>query len=134
MASDSVFMARRDKQPNEKTAMKREDFLARVPDLLDDIQKNLFEKARKHLSDHTVKIDDPKAFYDFFTPKDSEKPEIHGGFAQCHWCGSASCESKIKDDLSVTIRCIPFDNPQENGTCIGCGKESRERVIFAKAY
>ncbi|MBU4318519.1 MAG: proline--tRNA ligase [Proteobacteria bacterium] len=134
MAADSVFMARRDKQPHEKTSLKRSGFLTQITSILDEMQEALLEKARKNLSDHTKKIDDPKAFYDFFTPKDTEKPEIHGGFAQCHWCGSASCEAKIKEDLSVTIRCIPFDNPPENGQCIGCGQDSKERVVFAKAY
>jgi prolyl-tRNA synthetase len=51
-----------------------------------------------------------------------------------HWCGEESCEAKIKEDLTVTIRCIPFDAPQEPGPCICCGKPSTQRVVFAKAY
>ena len=66
--------------------------------------------------------------------KNPEKPEIHGGFALSHWCGSEKCESKIKEDLSVTIRCIPFEGDTEEGNCICCGKTSKMRVIFAKAY
>ncbi len=51
-----------------------------------------------------------------------------------HWCESRECEAKIKEDLSVTIRCIPFDSREEQGKCICCGGESAKRVLFAKAY
>jgi prolyl-tRNA synthetase len=63
-----------------------------------------------------------------------EKPEIHGGFALAHWCGDKGCEAKIKEDLSVTIRCIPFGRGAETGTCVVCGGKSRKPVVFAKAY
>jgi prolyl-tRNA synthetase len=63
-----------------------------------------------------------------------EKPEIHGGFTLSHWCGEEKCETKIKEDLKVTIRCIPFDNETETGKCIYCGGASSRRVIFSKAY
>jgi prolyl-tRNA synthetase len=79
-------------------------------------------------------MDDKAAFYEFFTPQNKEKPEIHGGFALSHWCGGAECETKIKDDLMVTIRCLPYDAHNEQGHCICCGKSSKKRVIFAKAY
>ena len=134
IADDAVFMARRDKKPNEKIPLKRTEFISRITDILDEIQTNLFERAKSLLKDNIITIDDNKAFYDYFTPKNSEKPEIHGGFAHSHWCGSPECEEKIKEDLSVTIRVIPFDNVSENGSCICCGKDSKERVIFAKAY
>jgi prolyl-tRNA synthetase len=76
-------------------------------------------------------MDDNKAFYDFFT---AEENIIHGGFVMAHWCGADSCEAKIKEDLSVTIRCIPFDAGVEQGRCICCGSPSSCRVLFAKAY
>ena len=66
--------------------------------------------------------------------ENKDKPEIHGGFARSHWCGNDQCEERIKDDLSVTIRCIPFDSKEEKGNCIFCGESSDRRVIFAKAY
>ncbi|MDJ0987916.1 MAG: hypothetical protein QNJ26_20400 [Desulfobacterales bacterium] len=50
------------------------------------------------------------------------------------WCGSAECELKIKEDLAVTIRCIPFDSDAGKGRCICCGKKSESQVVFAKAY
>ncbi len=134
IAENSVYMGRRDKGHREKTAMKREQFVREITHILDDIQQTLFERALTFRKENTIFIDESKLFYDFFTSKNQEKPEIHGGFAHSHWCGSEGCESKIKDDLSVTIRCIPSDAPPEEGKCICCGKSSDTRVIFAKAY
>ena len=84
--------------------------------------------------ENTINIDNKEEFYNFFTPKNKKNPEIHGGFVNSHWCGSAECEEKIKNDLKVTIRCIPLDVENEKGKCIYCGKESDKRVLFAKAY
>jgi prolyl-tRNA synthetase len=131
---NAVFVARRDRKHNDKTSMKREDFVGGIVNLLDEIQQNLLDRAAENLHAHSVKIDDAASFYDYFTPKNSEKPEIHGGFAHCHWCGSAGCEAGIKEDLSVTIRCAPFESEAEEGKCIRCGGPSHSRVIFAKAY
>ena len=134
IANDSVFVGRRDRSHRDKTAMPREAFVAQLPTILDEIQDNLFQRARSFRDDHTRQVDDQKDFYDWFTPKNSEKPEIHGGFAMSHWCGEAECETRIKEDLNVTIRCVPMNTPDEDGTCICCGKASPKRVVFAKAY
>jgi prolyl-tRNA synthetase len=83
---------------------------------------------------HTIKIDSEQDFYAFFTPKNPNKPEIHGGFALAHFNGSPAVEEKLKNDLKVTVRCIPHDFEVEPGTCIFTGEPSRQRVIFAKAY
>jgi prolyl-tRNA synthetase len=132
--NNSVFMGRRDKDAKDKTGMNVDNFVNDLTDILDDIQHNIFTKALKFRDENTINIDDKDAFYKFFTPENKNNPEIHGGFAKSHWCGSAECEEKIKDDLKVTIRCIPFDETEENGKCICCGKKSNKRVIFAKAY
>ncbi len=134
IANDAVFVARRDKSHTEKQSIGRERFVTEITDILDDIQKNLYDKALEFRKKNTIIIDDTKDFYRFFTPEDSEKPEIHGGFALSHWCGNDACEARIKDDLKVTIRCIPFDGEKEKGACVCCGKESGQRVIYAKAY
>ncbi|MBI5062109.1 MAG: proline--tRNA ligase [Desulfatitalea sp.] len=134
IANDAVFVGRRDKAHKEKSAMGRAQFIAQVGGILDEIQANLLARARAFREANTRPIDDRNAFYDYFTPQNAEKPEIHGGFAMAHWCGAAECEGKIKEDLTVTVRCIPFDAPEEAGRCICCGKESRRRVVFAKAY
>jgi prolyl-tRNA synthetase len=134
IAADAVFFGRRDRPHKEKTALPRTQFIAQIPALLDEIQTGLLEGARAFRTTHTQTIDATNDFYAYFTPRSKEKPEIHGGFARSHWCGDGACESKIKEDLTVTIRCIPFDAPQEDGACICCGKTSSQRVIFAKAY
>ncbi len=98
------------------------------------MHKNLYDRALAYRDENSRDVDDNGAFYRYFTPKNMEKPEIHGGFAHSHWCGSEECEEKIKKDLAVTIRCIPFDAKDEEGTCICCGEKSPRRVVFAKAY
>ena len=134
IANNAVFLGRRDKPHKEKIAMPREQFVNEVGAVLDEIQNHLFERARTFREENTRQMDDYEAFRDYFTPRNREKPEIHGGFALSHWCGSDACENKIKEDLTVTIRCIPFDAPKEKGRCICCGEESSRRVVFAKAY
>ncbi|TYT73741.1 proline--tRNA ligase [Desulfobotulus mexicanus] len=132
MAEDAVFMFRRD--TGERCAVKRVDLARVVAETLDAIQKNLYDRALAFQKTHTCNMDDKAVFYDFFTAKNPEKPEIHGGFAMAHWCGDAACEEAIKKDLAVTIRCIPLDAPEEEGSCIFCGEKSMGRVVFSKSY
>ncbi len=134
MANDAVFMGRRDKGHKEKVSMPREQFIDQVGDILDEMQTAMFERAKAFQLAHTHTIDDKEVFYAFFTPKNMDKPEIHGGFALSHWCGGEACETEIKTDLTVTIRCMPLDADQETGQCICCGAPSSQRVVFAKAY
>lgn len=134
MEGDSVFVARRDKGPKEKYGQKRAEFVEGASALLADIQKNLFEQAKAFRDEHTVSIDSKDDFYAFFTPKNADKPEAHGGFAMCHWSGEPEVEEIVAKDLNVTIRCIPLDAPDEQGTCIISGKPSSRRVVFAKSY
>ena len=137
VAAEAVYFARRDKGHREKASMTRVRFVAEVGTILDEIQQSLYDRALAFQETHTRLIDDPQQFQAFFTPRDAEQPEIHGGFALSHWCGGGPCEAKIKADLGVTIRCLPFDTRRfavEPGACIGCGQPSARRVIFAKAY
>jgi prolyl-tRNA synthetase len=129
-----VFVGRRDKGPKEKQSYPQEDFAAQVPSLLQAIQDAIYEKALAFRREQTKTLDSKDEFYAFFTPKNGEKPEIHGGFALAHWNGSAEVEAKIKEDLKVTIRCIPFEENPEPGTCIFTGEPSTQRVVFAKSY
>jgi prolyl-tRNA synthetase len=95
------------------------------------------DRARQFRDRHTRAIDSKEEFYEFFTPKNSSKPEIHGGFALAHWNGSREVEEQIKSDLKVTIRCIPLANganPSEPGVCIFSGGPSRGRVLWGKSY
>ena len=131
----TIAVARRDRGPKEKEFPTMGDFVAQAAAILQSIQDSALARATQLRDAHTVKIDTKDEFYAFFTPKNAAKPELHGGFALSHWCGSPECETKIKEDLKVTIRCIPFDAEQENGACIcGCGRPSGRRVIFAKSY
>ncbi len=132
--TNSVFVGRRDKERKERYGNNREEFIANIEKLLDDIQNNLFDRAKRFLTENTRKIDNKNEFYEFFTPKNKEKPEIHGGFALCHWNGSAAVEEIVKNDLNVTIRCIPLEGETEEGRCIITGEPSKRRVIFAKSY
>jgi prolyl-tRNA synthetase len=134
IAENCVYLGRRDQKYNQKTQMKKDRFVGEIQFLLDDIQNNLFKRALHFQQNYTMIIDHKKEFYEFFTPLNTENTEIHGGFAKSHWCESENCESKIKEDLSVTIRCIPFNEESETGSCIYCGRPSQKRAIFAKAY
>jgi prolyl-tRNA synthetase len=134
IARNSVFVARRDQPHSEKKAIDIEQFVGQITQLLDGIQDNLYRRAEAFRQAHTVSIDDRKAFYEFFTPQNSERPEIHGGFAQSSWCGEQACELKIKEDLAVTIRCIPFEQDTTSGPCICCGRPGQSQAVFAKAY
>lgn len=133
--NNAVFVYRRDKTRKERFGMDRNAFASSVSELLDDIQRTLLERATAFRDAHVHPFDSWNDFTTFFTPQNAEKPEIHGGFALSHWCGSSDCETKINDALAVTIRCIPFDfGPKDAGQCILCGKPSSKRVIFAKSY
>ncbi|MCD4760978.1 proline--tRNA ligase [bacterium] len=134
LAENCVHVARRDKSHQEKVSVPRDRFIAEITQTLDDIQQHLFDRALSFREANTTFIDDSKHFYDYFTPQDREKPEIHGGFAMAYWCGSDDCEAKIKNDLKVTIRCIPFASEESQGKCVCCGEPGRQRVVFAKAY
>jgi len=133
IANNSVFMARRDN--GKKEAVNKDAFIANIVQMLDDIQQNLLKRALDYRTAHTREIDSYEEFKDFFTPINKERPEIHGGFALSHWCDSPECEKRINEELSVTIRTVPFNREESGeGKCIYCGKPSRGRVVFAKSY
>ena len=110
-----------------------QEFAATAPEMLMSIQQNLYDRAKKFQEENTRKIESKKEFYDFFTAKNQNKPEIHGGFALAHWNGSREVEEQIKNDLKVTIRVIPIGN-EEPGKCIFTGEPSSKRVVWAKSY
>ena len=130
----TVFVGRRDKGPKEKQSHPNAEFAAKVPALLREIQDAIYARALAFRNEHTRTIDSRDEFYAFFTAQNADKPEIHGGFALAHWNGSAEVEAKIKEELKVTIRCLPFEETPEPGTCIFTGEPSKQRVVFAKSY
>jgi prolyl-tRNA synthetase len=134
LEKNACAVARRDRTPKEKTFPTTAEFIASAAATLQEIQDGLLARATQLRDANTVKIDTWEEFRGFFTAKNPEKPEIHGGFALAHWDGSREVEDQIKDELKVTIRCIPFNAPEEDGKCIRSGRPSKRRVVFAKAY
>ena len=140
MASDSVFLGRRDRPHKQKESITRGEFVQTVPQLLSDIQNTLLERACAMRDEHTRIINDKDKFVRFFTAKgEPGKPTpIHGGFALAHFCGDAELEAKIKQEHAVTVRCIPapgqLEGTEEAGRCIFTGKPSKRRLLWAKAY
>jgi len=128
---DQVFVARRD--TGEKAGQPRPEFIHNVGKTLDEMQHRLLEQAKKLRQENTCQIDSLDEFREFFTPANSEHPEIHGGFAHCHWCEDPQVEEVLKE-LKVTIRCVPLEENDQPGKCIFTGKESTGRAVFAKAY
>ncbi len=132
IASRSVFVGRRDR--DKKEGVQREEFVRNVAAILTEIQDGMLARAQDFRQQHTVDIDAYEDFVKFFTPKNEANPEIHGGFARAHWCGSPECEEKA-NELKVSIRCIPFDYTQSGeGECVFCQARSAGRVVFAKSY
>ncbi len=118
--------ARPDKVP-------RDALIAGIGKLLGEIQKSLFDRAASARTAATVKIDSLAEFEKFFTPKNAENPEIHGGLAYCHFVDSQVMDEKLKE-LKATVRCVPVDGEDEPGRCIFTGQASKRRGVFAKAY
>jgi prolyl-tRNA synthetase len=137
LAQGTVALARRDQPVKEKAFKPISEVMAELPKILGNVQDNLFARAEAFRNRHTVRIDSKADFYDFFTPSNPERPEIHGGFALAHWSGDPAVEEQLKNDLKVTVRCIPFDEEIKDeapGKCVISGAPSPRRVIFAKAY
>ena len=125
LAAGTAELARRDTLTKESVPV--EGIAARIKDLLDEIQKNIYDKALALREANVRKVDTWEEF----------KVEIQkGGFLLCHWDGTVETEEAIKEATKATIRCIPIDsyNNEEEGRCIYSGKPSKGRVIFAISY
>jgi prolyl-tRNA synthetase len=137
LSAGTVALSRRDQPVKEKVFKPSAEIVNQLPAILGEIQRNLYERAKMMRDSNTVRINSKSDFYDFFTPENKEKPEIHGGFALAHWSGSSEVEAQIKQQLKVTIRCIPFDpevRDDQPGQCVISGEPSPRRVLFAKSY
>ena len=128
---NKVFVGRRD-QP-KSPGMDRAEFINGVTDVLDQIQQGLYDRALEMRKQNTCNIDSLDDFKAYFQAKNESKPEIHGGFAMCHFVDCPEVDQICKD-LKVTIRCIPLEGEKETGTCIFTGQQSQGRAVFAKAY
>ena len=123
LENNTIEIMRRDTLEKENVSF--DGIVERVQTLLDDIQRNLFEKARAYRDAHIFECDN----YDEFKERVKD-----GGFFLCHWDGTAETEAKIKEDTQATIRCVPFDYEQTEGIDIVSGKPSKHRVIIARSY
>jgi len=132
LENNSVFVGRRD-LGGKREGMNRKELVSSIGSILTEIQRNLFTKASSFQKEHTHEINSKDELYDFFTPQNQSKPEIHGGFAQIHWNRDTRWEEQLKNDLKVTVRCIP-DGESESGDCLFSGEKSPGRVVVAKSY
>lgn len=117
-------VARRDTK--EKNSVSMDGLSEHIVDLLGQIQKDLFTRASGFRDANITKVDSWDEFVKVLDGK--------AGFVSAHWDGTAETEEKIKELTKATIRCIPLNNPQEDGVCVLTGKPSKERVLFARAY
>jgi prolyl-tRNA synthetase len=123
MQNGTVEVARRDTL--KKQLQPQENIASYVASLLNEIQENIFAKAKTFRTENTFEVNT----YDEF------KAQIEkGGFVMAHWDGTPETEEKIKEETKATIRCIPRDGKQEAGCCIITGKPSTQRVVFARSY
>jgi prolyl-tRNA synthetase len=124
LAKGQVMVVRRD--TGEKMAVKEEKLIETVEKLLNNIQENLFNKAKSFLQKNIREVSDYNKF--------KEVIEKKRGLIKTYWCGNKDCEDKIKEETKASIRCIPFEQEEASGKCIYCGKESSTLVYFARAY
>ncbi|MDE1190789.1 MAG: proline--tRNA ligase [Arachidicoccus sp.] len=124
LENNVVEIARRDTR--EKSVQSLEGIADHVENLLDGIQQNIYNQAKGFRDAHITKADN---WEDFIKTLDEKT-----GFVYAHWDGTPETEEKIKELSKATIRCIPLDNPQEEGKCILTGNPSTQRVLFARAY
>jgi prolyl-tRNA synthetase len=132
VAQDAVFMARRDRPANEKAGMPRAQFIAGLPELLETIQQELLGRARERRAARTREIDNKAEFYAYFGAN-PEETSPDAGFALTHWSGDPAIEARLKQELGVTLRCIPLESSGP-GVCPFSGQPSKQRVVWAKAY
>lgn len=124
LENNQAEVARRDTLTKETVSFENIDNY--IEQLLQDIQQNIYDKALKFREENTRKADTWEEFVDIL--------DNQGGFVAAHWDGTPETEDLIKEKTKATIRCIPFDNPLEEGKCILTGKPSKQRVLFARAY
>ena len=123
MENGTIEIARRDTLTKE--TLPQEGIEEHIKVLLEEMQKNIYQKALDYRASVTRNVDSYEEF----------KVEIEkGGFLMCHWDGSAETEELIKNETKATIRCIPLEGDKTPGKCIVTGKPSTQRVVFARAY
>ena len=123
LENNTIELMRRDTL--EKESVSFDGIVERVKALLDDIQDNIFHKAKAFRDSHIYECDN----YEEFKEKVKD-----GGFFLCHWDGTEETEAKIKEDTQATIRCVPYMFEQTPGVDMVSGKPAKYRVIIARSY
>ena len=118
------LIVRRDTR--EKIEVSLDELEVKVGELLETIQKDMLERARAHREEHTYVAKNFDEFEAIFNEK--------AGFVKAMWCGEQACEDQVKERLSVTSRCMPFEQEQLADTCVCCGKPAKKMVYWGRAY
>ncbi len=124
LEKNQVTGVRRDTR--EKIRINDQELVERVHSLLEDVQDNLFKKAKQFLDEHTTSVSDYEQFKRIIS--------ADGGFVKACWCSDSSCEQKIKEETGATIRVLPFEKETVFSKCVYCGKNADQIAYFARAY
>ena len=122
--NNQVVVVRRDTR--EKIVVSMDEITTKLGDILETIQKDMLERARKHRDSHTYVATNYEEFKDTIV----NKP----GFVKAMWCGDRACEDKIKEDVQATSRCMPFEQEHLSDVCVCCGKPAKKMVYWGRAY
>ncbi len=117
-------LVRRDSR--EKVFVKFEELEDTIKSILDNMQKDLYEKAKNHRDENTFSATSLEEF--------KQKLEEKQGFIKAMWCGDLACEEKIKEEVGATSRCIPFEQEKISDVCVCCGKPASKMVYWGKSY
>ena len=122
--ANKCVICRRD--TGEKIEISLDEIEVKAGEILDQIQKEMLERARAHRDSHTYVAKNMDEFRKIFAEK--------SGFVKAMWCGEQDCEDKIKEELAVTSRCMPFEQENLADTCVCCGKPAKKMVYWGRAY
>jgi prolyl-tRNA synthetase len=110
----------------QEKLMQLEGLGERIETMLSEVQQAIYNRAKKNLEENTRDVANYQEFKEIMNKT--------RGFIRAHWCESAQCEAKIKEETKATTRCLPLESKEEEGTCVYCGKDSKHRWLFAQAY
>lgn len=122
--ANKCVICRRD--TGEKIEVLLDDLETKAGEILDQMQVEMLERARTHRDAHTYEAGNMDEFRRLFTEK--------SGFVKAMWCGEQDCEDKIKEELAVTSRCMPFEQENISDVCVCCGKPAKKMVYWGRAY
>ena len=122
--ANKCVICRRDTR--EKIEVSLDELETKAEEILEKMQAEMLERARAHRDSHTYTAGNMEEFRRLFTEK--------SGFVKAMWCGEQACEDKIKEELAVTSRCMPFEQEQISDVCVCCGRPAKKMVYWGKAY